>query len=214
MVPVAVARGVVDGSVDRAYRRWARPRVRAGATQRTAAGVLAIVAVTEIDPATITDADAVAAGAASADALRRAFRGTAADPVFRIDLRPGGPDPRTALSRDDVLSGDDRAAITARLDRLDRASRSGPWTRATLHVIAEHPGRRAAELADLLGRERDPFKLDVRKLKNLGLTESLEVGYRLSPRGVAYRDTGDRSTHRSTAPGEATGPGSADAGAG
>jgi hypothetical protein len=28
--------------------------------------------------------------------------------------------------------------------------------------------------------------VDVRKLKNLGLTHSLEVGYRLSPRGIAY----------------------------
>ena len=35
------------------------------------------------------------------------------------------------------------------------------------------------------GRERLPFKADVRKLKELGLTESLEVGYRLSPRGRA-----------------------------
>ena len=32
-----------------------------------------------------------------------------------------------------------------------------------------------------------PFKRNVRKLKELGLTESLEVGYRLSPRGEAYR---------------------------
>src|SRR5688572_17235512 len=31
----------------------------------------------------------------------------------------------------------------------------------------------------------DVFKLDVRKLKALGLTEGLEVGYQLSPRGVA-----------------------------
>ena len=30
-----------------------------------------------------------------------------------------------------------------------------------------------------------PFKRDVRKLKELGLTESLETGYRLSPRGRA-----------------------------
>ena len=30
------------------------------------------------------------------------------------------------------------------------------------------------------------FKRDVRKLKELGLTESLEIGYRLSPRGVAF----------------------------
>jgi hypothetical protein len=45
---------------------------------------------------------------------------------------------------------------------------------------------RAGDIAEKLGRERDPFKLDVRKLKNLGLTLSLEVGYRLSPRGEAY----------------------------
>jgi hypothetical protein len=33
--------------------------------------------------------------------------------------------------------------------------------------------------------EKAPFKANVRKLKGLGLTESLEIGYRLSPRGRA-----------------------------
>jgi hypothetical protein len=41
-------------------------------------------------------------------------------------------------------------------------------------------------LAASLGRETAPFKADVRKLKELGLTESLLVGYRLSPHGRAY----------------------------
>ena len=45
---------------------------------------------------------------------------------------------------------------------------------------------RAGDLADALGRERLPFKADVRKLKALGLTESLPIGYRLSPRGEAF----------------------------
>jgi hypothetical protein len=51
-----------------------------------------------------------------------------------------------------------------------------------------HPGPSgdAADLADSLDREMQPFKIDVRKLKNLGLTESLDIGYRLSPRGRAY----------------------------
>jgi hypothetical protein len=40
----------------------------------------------------------------------------------------------------------------------------------------------------MVGRETAPFKLDVRKLKNLGLTISLEVGYELSPRGQAFLD--------------------------
>jgi hypothetical protein len=43
-----------------------------------------------------------------------------------------------------------------------------------------------SDLAASLGRERAPFKLDVRMLKALGLTLSLEVGYRISPRGKAY----------------------------
>ena len=43
----------------------------------------------------------------------------------------------------------------------------------------------STELAAELGRDRPSFKLDVRKLKALGLTESLDVGYRLSPRGLA-----------------------------
>lgn len=45
---------------------------------------------------------------------------------------------------------------------------------------------RAPDLATSFGRETAPFKIDVRKLKNLGLTISLTVGYRISPRGEAY----------------------------
>jgi hypothetical protein len=73
-----------------------------------------------------------------------------------------------------------------RLDRLDRASSHGAWTRAYLATIAEKPGVRAPDLAASYGRETAPFKIDVRKLKNLGLTHSLAVGYELSPRGRAY----------------------------
>ena len=48
--------------------------------------------------------------------------------------------------------------------------------------------RLVEEQRQAAGRERHPFKTDVRKLKELGLTESLEVGYRLSPRGRALLD--------------------------
>jgi hypothetical protein len=57
-----------------------------------------------------------------------------------------------------------------------------------LELIDEHPERRAGDLAAMLGRERLPFKVDVRKLKQLGLTESMPIGYRLSPRGRAVLD--------------------------
>ncbi len=42
------------------------------------------------------------------------------------------------------------------------------------------------ELAALREVELLPMKVDIRKLKALGLTISHEVGYELSPRGAAY----------------------------
>jgi hypothetical protein len=71
--------------------------------------------------------------------------------------------------------------------RLD-ARAPEPWTRSTLTLVRSHPGLRAADLCKLAGQEKDAFKMNVRKLKTLGLTESLEVGYRLSPRGAAILD--------------------------
>ena len=70
--------------------------------------------------------------------------------------------------------------------RVWTASRRGPWTGDVLRVIAARPAVRAAELAADLGLETQVLKRDVRKLKELGLTESLATGYRLSPRGAAF----------------------------
>ena len=85
------------------------------------------------------------------------------------------------------------AAIVARLERLDRASSYGAWTRQTLDLVDRNPERRAPDLAAKAGRETADFKKDVRKLKELGLTESLAIGYRLSPRGEAVVDRLRRS---------------------
>jgi hypothetical protein len=97
-----------------------------------------------------------------------------------------GPDPRVALREQAELSDEDRRALDLRLDRWDAARADGPWTREVLRLIAENPGVRAPDLAASLGRETLPFKRDVRKLKELGLTLSLAVGYEISPRGRAY----------------------------
>jgi hypothetical protein len=90
-----------------------------------------------------------------------------------------------ALREQSEFSEEERGQVLARLARLDRASRRGAWTREALRIIEERPAVRAGDLAVAIGRDRDSFKLDVRKLKELGLTESLETGYRLSPRGRA-----------------------------
>jgi hypothetical protein len=95
-------------------------------------------------------------------------------------------DPRELLAGDDDLDDAAVAAIDRRLARLDAASSHGPWTQAYLEVIATRPQVRAPDLAAAFGRDVPEFKGDVRKLKNLGLTVSLRIGYRLSPRGEAY----------------------------
>jgi hypothetical protein len=185
---------IVDGSVTVTFRRWKRRQVVAGHRYRTGhriAGrqLIEVDAVEIVDPASITDADARRAGFSDAATLVGELRADAALPVYRVEFhRIDEPDPRSVLAADADLSPADRAEIDRRLDRLDRASTHGPWTRSVLVAIADQPATRAAELAAAFGRETAPFKLDVRKLKNLGLTESLEVGYRLSPRGVAYLD--------------------------
>jgi hypothetical protein len=158
--------------------------VRTGGTLRTAIGVLAIDAVDIVQPEEVTVREAKRAGYVSREALLADLDYRDDGEIYRVRLRLAGEDPRVAL-RDVVPDRVEGEALLARLDRFDRASKHGPWTAFALKLIAARPGERAADLAASMGRETLPFKADVRKLKELGLTESLEVGYRLSARGRA-----------------------------
>ena len=187
MRPAELA-AVRAGDVDVAFRRWERPRVRVGTRMRTAVGLVEITSVDRVPVGSLTAADARRAGAVSLAALRQGLDRLHADwPVYRIGLRYAGADPRQAL-REAVPDAAEIDTIIAWLDRLDRASPTGPWTRATLLLIDELPATRAPDLAQRLGRDTPAFKLNVRKLKERGLTESLDIGYRLSARGAAVLD--------------------------
>ncbi len=175
--------GLADGTVTLAVRRWRRPTVRAGGRLRTAAGVLAIETVEVVAIADITQRDVRRAAFPSRAALLDSLAGDGR--VYRIAFHFAGPDPRAALRRQGRLTTAERTEVERRLARLDRARRHGAWTARVLRLIADRPGVRAAELAAAMRRDTASLKLDVRKLKELGLTESLEVGYRLSPRGRA-----------------------------
>ena len=145
-----------------------------------------IGSVMVVDPTTITDAQAARAGYRSAAPLLDDLRGDVSVPVYRVEFALlDEPDPRAELAASDLLSPADLADLERTLDRMDRTAEDGPWTRDVLRVIDEHPGTRAADLAEGLRRDLVAFKRDVRRLKELGLTESLAVGYRLSPRGRA-----------------------------
>jgi hypothetical protein len=182
--PPTVLAGIADGRVDRAFRRWERPLARAGTSQRTAIGIIGFDAVEQVARDEVMEDDAQRAGFASRQDLLAFLDRHPDGAIYRLRLRLVGPDPRLAL-RDSLPNEQEVAQIERRLARLDRYSRHGPWTREVLEAIGAQPGVRAADLAPQFGRERLPFKADVRKLKELGLTESLEIGYRLSPRGRA-----------------------------
>jgi hypothetical protein len=168
--------GLADGSIDLTFRRWDAPRVRVGGTQRTKVGVIEIDSVERVDD--VTDEEARRAGWASREAVLKQFASRSGD-LYRIELHVAGPDPRAVL-RERKPTADELAGLRRRIERM------GPWAMDYLHAIAERPGVRAADLAAGFGMEKRAFKLRVRRLKELGLTESLQIGYRVSPRGRAF----------------------------
>jgi hypothetical protein len=184
LIPQPTLDAIAAATVTTAFRRWKRPTVRAGGTLTTRIGVLAIDSLDAIDAAAITDQDARLAGHASRDDVLAMLAGREGT-LYRVRFHVAGPDPRLALRAQADLTADDIAGLQRRLARLD-ARPDGAWTTQVLRLIGERPGVRAGDLAEELGRERLAFKSDVRTLKSLGLTESLPVGYRLSPRGRAW----------------------------
>jgi hypothetical protein len=188
LIPAALWDGIRDGTVTVAFRRWKRPSVKAGGTLQTGAGLLAIDEVAPITLDEVTDEEARLAGHASAADAIAALR--AEGQLYRIRFHRLGDDPRIALRTRDALTADEVADIDRALARL-------PWAMARLQAISGQPGVVSTVLADAAGMERQRFKTQVRRLKALGLTESLEVGYRLSPRGEAYlraRSASDATT--------------------
>ena len=177
--------GLADGSITVTFRTWSKPQAKVGGRYRVAGMLLEAIAVSEVAVSGLTDVDALAAGEKDLATLLQRLKQPPPDAtVWRVDLRYLGIDDRIERRSIDELTADDIAALRTRLDRLDRAG-GKPWTRTTLLLIEAYPGVVSTTLAGRTGQERPDFKINVRKLKEMGLTESLQVGYRLSPRGVA-----------------------------
>lgn len=173
---------IKTGEITVLFRRWSRPGAKAGGTQMTQGGVIGIDSVEVVTENKITDLDARESGYGTRDNLLEKLN-YRDDPIYRIRIHWAGEDPRIALREHDDLTDAELAEIVAKLDKLDKNSKRGPWTQSYLQVIQDMPNTYSGLLADYLGLSIAEFKPWVRKLKALGLTESLDVGYRLSPRG-------------------------------
>ncbi len=173
---------IKSGEITTLFRRWSRPGAKAGGSQMTQGGVIGIDTVEVVAENDIVDLDARDAGYASVEDLLEHLN-YRDDPIYKIRVYFKGEDPRIALRAKAELDDDELSEIIAKLAKMDKGSKRGAWTQEYLQVIQDMPNTHSSMLADYLGLSIPEFKPWVRKLKALGLTESLHPGYKLSPRG-------------------------------
>jgi hypothetical protein len=193
--------GIVSGDVTLTFRAWPSARVKPGGRYRChPIGVVEVDDVAAVRVAEITDADARRAGFADAAELIAYIEEVKPDArareVFRIRFHHGGDGDRVGAALDADLDDVEVQALREKLEAMDARSASGAWTTKTLALIAKHPRVAASKLAPHLALETKAFKANVVKLKKLGLTQSFEVGYELSPRGVAFVQRSKRRRRR------------------
>ena len=180
--------GLSNGSITLTYRRWTRAHVRVGGRYRChPIGVLEVDEVSIVTVSSITAADAGKAGFATRDALVAYLAElgplTEETTITRVLLHHGGDGDRVEHALVADLTPEEIEALRTKLAKMDKGK---PWTKATLAIIEKNPRVAASKLAVMLGRDRDELKIDIRRLKKLGLTQSFEVGYEVSPRGKTY----------------------------
>jgi hypothetical protein len=173
---------IKTGEITVLFRRWSRPGAKAGGTQMTQGGMIGIDTVEIVSEGDISELDAREAGYGTKENLLNKLN-YRDDPIYRLRVYFAGEDPRVALRESDELTDDELDDVLKKLDKLDKNSKRGPWTQSYLQVIHDMPQTYSGLLANYLGLDIPSFKPWVRKLKALGLTESLQPGYRLSPRG-------------------------------
>ena len=168
---------ILEGRVTVSFRNWKRARAAVGGVYRLRPrGAVRVTGVRAVRLADIAADDLRRAGitsvAAVAELLRLPESATVTRVEFELTAEPAPAQP-PALSAE---------AAAARLRATDRRS-AAPWTAAVLALIRAHPATRAGDLVAAMAWETPPFKANVRKLKALGLTQSLETGYCLTELG-------------------------------
>ena len=182
--------GIVNGAVRLTFRLWEKPHVKVGGRYRVhPIGVVEVNAVASVTLADISERDALDGGFLSREELLAYLAPVAKKPltatthVFRVGFVHGGDGDRVPVALETVISAEALFELQKRVERLER---EGKWVRKVMELMVKHPRVAASALAKKLKLETEPFKIDVRKLKKLGLTQSFEVGYEVSPRGKKF----------------------------
>lgn len=178
--------GIRSGAVSVAFRCWKKPSVKKGTLFNTPIGLVEVLRIVPATEESITNADLMKTGFANREQLLKSLRLNGEGQLYRIEVRYHSADPRLSLREQTMLTDDDVLKLKKKLDRLDQYSKQGEWTAKVLFAIQAHPRKKAAELALLTGYEKESLKVNIRKLKNIGLTISHQTGYELSPLGKSF----------------------------
>ncbi len=173
----------MSGQISLAFRKWKKLAVKEGSLLKTSIGIVKITDITETDLSQISDDDAKKAGFKDLQSLVTEMTKFEDGTVYKIGVIYQSADPRINLREQSQISDEELDLVKDKLQKLDKFSNQGNWTTKVLKAIQENPKLRAVELATKVGKEKEWLKLNVRKLKNLGLTISHEPGYTLSPLG-------------------------------
>jgi hypothetical protein len=181
--------GLRAGTITLTLRAWKTLRVKVGGRYRVhPIGVVEVDAIRWVSWADVTDADALRGGFTSRSELQAYVSQVVPKlndetKLAAIDLHHAGDGDRVAGAMTGRLKADDVETLRATLNRFDAQT---PWSFEVLRLIEKRPKVAASQLAQSRGEETAPFKARVVKLKRLGLTQSFEVGYSLTPRGTAF----------------------------
>ena len=165
--------GIKSGTIKLTFRSWEKPAVKEGTLLKTFIGLVKVVSISAIKESQITKKDLKDAGFENLEQLLKSLRQNDNNKIYRIELRYHSDDPRIELREQTVLTESALIELKDKLIRLDKFSKQELWTRKILLAIKDNPRLRAADLAKLIGFEKQWLKLNIRKLKNLKLNVGL-----------------------------------------
>ncbi|MGJ1415184.1 ASCH domain-containing protein [Sphingobacterium multivorum] len=177
---------IKSGEITLAFRKWQKASVKPGSLLHTSIGLVKIHKIEAVNENDITSKDLLEAGFTDKKHLQQSFTHNSKGTIFKISISYHSEDPRIKLREQSELSEQQFFDLKMKLERLDNHSKQGHWTEKILLTIKDNPSLHAIGIAKLTGFEKEWLKLNIRKLKNLGLTISHNIGYELSPLGNEY----------------------------
>ena len=171
---------IAAGRITTSFRAWRTPQAKLGGQYNIPP--YGAIEVTRIRRQTLAKASAAAikrAGFENRTALGEFLKADVDTPLYQIDFKYLG---QSAVKQapSGRLAAEELDRVLIKLARMDKTQ---AWTQAALELIGAQPETRAADLAPHCNMDTPTFKRNIRKLKALGLTQSLATGYKLTARG-------------------------------